>query len=598
MYRKFTLLLLLAFAAVNAAARQPEHTKNNRNDNMRPAGRDTLHVSQFGMRADSGLDAAEALQSALAACREQGAHVLVFDSGRYDIWAEHAPRRCRFISNSTSEIEYDSKEHIIAMLLEEADSLTIEGNGAMLMLHGKLTPVMMTDCRQVRINNLGIDFERPTMSEMKILSSGGGTTVAELHRDARYELRDGRLALVGDGWVTTYPHCIGYDPESGRCFYSDGWQVLSSSEAVQTAPRTIRFATPSDFSLKEGTVLTVRDIIRDRLGVVIDGCRDITLDGCTIRYMQGPGILCQNTRNLTMLNMCCAPDPDSGRIMASSADFMHFSGCSGRITIADCTFDGAHDDGINVHGTHLRITERTSDNTVQLRFMHHQSYGFDAFAEGDTVAIVNSATLERTMYAAVTKVVRTSDRTLSLTIDAPMPENIDRGFCVENMTRTPEVEIRRCTFTRTNTRGTLMTTPRKVVIADCIYLRTGMNAILIADDADSWYESGGVCDVTVTGNTFIDCGYERGAERAAVIAVSPSVAVPDAERPVHRNIRIENNRFITFGNPALYALSVRGLTFRNNEIAIPARAEGFDGMPPVILEACTEVDMSDNTITE
>lgn len=598
MYRKLTLLLLLAFAAMNVAARQPKRSSDNRHANAAATGRDTLHVSQFGMKADSGEDAAQALQRAIAACREQGAHVLMFDNGRYDFRTEYAPRRCRFISNSTSETEYESKEHVIAMLLEDTDSLTIDGNGAVFMLHGKFTPVMMSGCSRISIKNLCIDFERPSMSEMKILNSEPGSTLVEIHPDSRYEIHDGRLALVGDGWKVTHPHCLGYDPDSGRCRFSDGWDVFSVSEAVQTAPRTVRFSTPDDFSIKAGTILSVRDIIRDRLGVVVDGCRDITLDSCTIRYMQGPGILCQNTHNLTMLNICCAPDPDSGRIMASSADFMHFSGCSGRIKIEGCLFDGAHDDGINVHGTHLKITERTSDNTMQLRFMHHQSYGFDAFAAGDTVAIVNGSTLRREMYAVVTDVVRTADRTLALTIDSTLPDNAADGFCVENMTRTPEVEIRRCIFTRTNTRGTLITTPRKVVIADCLYLRTGMNAILVADDADSWYESGGVCDMTVTGNLFIDCGYERGAEHAAVIAVCPSVAKADAALPVHKNIRIENNRFVTFGNPALYALAVEGLTFRNNKIEVVGPSAAFAGKPAVITEACTDTDIDDNTIVD
>lgn len=604
MYRKITLSLLLLCSVLCAAARQPRHNakrcagKGFTDRQQRTCGPDTLHVAQFGMKADSGEDAAEALQRALAACREQGAHVLLFDKGVYNIGTEDSPRRRRFISNSTSETEYDSKEHIIALLIENFDGLTIEGNGAMLMLHGKLTPVMMIDSRNIRINNLGIDFERPTMSEMKVLSSGNGETTVEFHPDSRYVIEEGHLSLVGDDWVTTYPHCIDFNPATERCAYSNGWQVLSSSRARELSPRIVSFFTPNDFSLPEGHILTVRDIIRNRLGIVIDGCSDITLDGCNIRYMPGPGIICQNTRNLTMLNMCCAPDPKSGRIMASSADFMHFSGCSGRITVADCRFEGAHDDGINVHGTHLKVTERLADNSVQLRFMHHQTYGIDAFSAGDTVAVVKSSTLVREFYAVVTDVERTSDRTLTLTLDRTLPQDIADGFCIENMTRTPEVEIRRCSFTHTNTRGTLITTPRKVVIADCIYLRTGMSAILIADDADSWFESGGVCDVTIEGNTFIDCGYGNGTPHSAVIAICPSVAIPDPERPAHSNIRIENNRFVTFGNTVLYALSTQGLAFRNNTTEVASRAAGYDNTEPIVLEACTDTDISGNIFSE
>ncbi|WP_316823096.1 hypothetical protein [Pedobacter gandavensis] len=53
-----------------------------------------------------------------------------------------------------------------------------------------------------------------------------------------------------------------------------------------------------------------------------------------------------------------------------------------------------HDDPVNVHGTHLKVTEIGSENTLKLRFIHHQSYGFEAFIPGDTVAYLHSNTLQ------------------------------------------------------------------------------------------------------------------------------------------------------------------------------------------------------------
>jgi len=53
----------------------------------------------------------------------------------------------------------------------------------------------------------------------------------------------------------------------------------------------------------------------------------------------------------------------------------------------------AHDDAINVHGTHLRIVERLVGRKVKVRFMHPQTFGFMAFNSGDEIEFVRSDSL-------------------------------------------------------------------------------------------------------------------------------------------------------------------------------------------------------------
>ena len=101
--------------------------------------------------------------------------------------------------------------------------------------------------------------------------------------------------------------------------------------------------------------------------------------------------------------------------------------------------------------------------------------------------------MERYAEAIVSGVKRLSERTVQVTFDRAVPAALELDYdCVENMTCTPEVEIRGCYFTHTSARGTLVTTPRKVVIADNTYYKTGMSAILIEGDAEGWFESGPV----------------------------------------------------------------------------------------------------------
>lgn len=555
--------------------------------------KDTICISDFGILPHSYENSVEKLQTAIRACKQQKAKVLTFPKGRYDFWPEGAVRKEYFITNTSTEEECPSKIKTIGLLFEDMEGLTIEGNDATLMFHGKMTMIAFAHCKQIKLHNLHFDFERPGGSEITYTKAGPTGVEIRLHKDSRYEIANGRIHLYGEGWRSNKNHCIEYDPDTEYFYYSNGWNILESSSATEVAPGIIRFATPQEFHPKIGNTLTVRDIIRDQVGMFIYESQDITLDNVGVHYMHGLGIVSQYTRNVTMKEVKCMPRNESGRILASSADFMHFSGCSGKIAILDCRFAGAQDDPINVHGTNLRAIERVGEQGLKLRFMHGQSYGYNAFFKGDTIAFVKAATMERFASACVRSVKRLTDRTLEVLFDRNIPKELELNHdCVENISCTPELEVRNCYFTRTSTRGTLVTTPRKVVIADNIYYKTGMSAILIEGDAEGWYESGPVKDVLIKNNTFIDCAYNGGPGNA-VIALHPSNTIIDAGHPVHKNIRIIGNTFKTSGNPVLYAKSTEGLIFEENKIT-NTLSTGYPIKPALILNGCKDVVIKNN----
>ena len=149
-----------------------------------------------------------------------------------------------------------------------------------------------------------------------------------------------------------------------------------------------------------------------------------------------------------------------------------------------------------------------------------------------------------------------------MTLDKPASAIIEPHDVIENVTWTPQVEIRGNRFARIPTRGILVTTRRKVVIEQNHFDRLMMSGILIADDAESWFESGRVEDVTIRQNTFNHCG---GREHP-VIYIAPENRHVDLDTPVHRNIRIEENCIHTADALLLDAKSTRGLSFRKNNI--------------------------------
>ena len=158
---------------------------------------------------------------------------------------------------------------------------------------------------------------------------------------------------------------------------------LLESKAVQIGPLHVRFEghfSPNQF--QAGNVLTFRDPYRDNCGGFIHHSKDISLENLQLHFMHGLGIVSQFSENISLLKVAVAPRKNSGRIIAAFADCFHFSGCKGLVRIDSCFTSGSHDDPINVHGTHLKITSVDATKKMIVRFMHHQTYGFDAFLAG------------------------------------------------------------------------------------------------------------------------------------------------------------------------------------------------------------------------
>ncbi|PSL45574.1 parallel beta helix pectate lyase-like protein [Chitinophaga niastensis] len=529
------------------------------------AAQQQVNVSSFGVLPNTFTDATAGVQQAIAACKDKPGAVLEFSAGRYDFYPEDAVKKEYFISNTSSETEVSNKIKTIGLFFENFKGLTIEGNGATFVFHGKMITWLFDHCEDITLRNISVDFERPSMSEMTLKTVTPQFVVAAVHPDSKFTIVNQRLEWYGEKWGMKQFHAVLADTARGIYTYSS-WNPFYKSQATLIAPDLVKFS--GDFSAFKGApgnVLTVRDGIRDQVGAFMQHCKNVRLENINMHYMHGLGIVAQFSENLHYSHVQVMPAENSGRVMASFADGMHFSGCKGEIEITAAHFKGLHDDPVNVHGTHLVITEKISPRVLKLRFMHHQTYGFAAFFAGDSIMFVHSAALQGYGTGLVTAARLISAREMEVTLSKDIPSDVRTGDCLENITWVPSLTIRNCRFEGVNTRGLLVTTRKKVVIENNIFYRTGMHAILIADDASSWYESGPVQDVSITGNTFEGCGYNQ-APGNYVIAIAPENHELVKGYMVHRNIRIENNDFKIYDYPLLTARSTEHLIFSHNRI--------------------------------
>lgn len=423
----------------------------------------------------------------------------------------------------------------MAIRLLEAKNVRLEGKpGATdIMLEGKAIFLCMERAENITLNGLGFDYVHPTMGEFLVTEVDGNTMKATIPDGTLYTVKDGALTWHGPGWEFRMGgYSKVFDPASGtfRGGFDPAKAVIKELSPGKISI-TFREGAPA---MQAGQSYQNRNTRRDCCGFFQYRSKNIIWNNCHIYYMHGMGVVSQFSENLMFNNLKIAPRARSLRTNSSWADNLHFSGCRGRIIVKDSVLGSSHDDAINVHGTHLRIIGQPAPNKLTVRFMHPQTFGFDAFAVGDRIDYVSYKTLVPYAANTISGIKQLNDRETELTLRQPNPANIQPNDVVENTTWTPSVHVSNTVCRHIPTRGFLLTTRQPVLIEGCRFEKTGMPAILVEDDASGWYESGVVRNMTISRNTFIQCG-------EAVIQIVPHA--PHPEGNVHQNIVISGNTF-------------------------------------------------------
>lgn len=464
------------------------------------------------------------------------------------------------ISN-TNDRPYEPKA--VALLVRGAKFVRFEGPGATILAEGKMLYAHLDHAEGVSLKGLTFDYLHPTMGEYTVVKNGDGFSEVKTGRDNLYRIDKGRMYWRGAGWE--FPlgsfQCV-CNPKTATLRRGGVRGDFKSVDEISPGLLRLHFA-KGNLNLEPGTVVQNRDTTRDCCGFFQAYSKDIVWNDCAIRYIHGMGVVSQFSENIRYENVRAEPAPGSDRTSVAWADVLHFSGCRGDIVVKNCILGYSHDDSINVHGTHLRITGTPAPDRLALRFMHPQSYGFEACFAGDELDFVRHDTLRPFGSAKVKSVRRIDDKNLEVTLDGPAPKDIHTNDVVENATWTPSLTVSDTTVRLESTRAFLITTRRPVVIERCRFEKTGMAAIWVEGDASSWFESGFVRDLTIRDNTFVSCA-------EPVVDVQPHTLKNDG--PVHTGIVVTGNRFELSGG----GLAVRA---RNAEVKVGANTYLKDGKP-------------------
>ncbi|HTK19541.1 MAG TPA: right-handed parallel beta-helix repeat-containing protein [Mucilaginibacter sp.] len=505
---------------------------------------------------------------------------VLFAPGQYHLYNTDAYHTKLNISNANDRPE---EQKAIALYIIGSKNVMFKASGAKFIFHAKMIETCIDHSENISIEDISYDYHIPTVSEFKVIAKNSNYADLQVNKDSKYSVTDSLLTWEGDGWRSKNSwYWQEFNPATGYLTRTD--LSLDKARFADLGNNKLRVFYTSDPGIKQGFVYQTRDVTRDCAGIFLQHSKNILFKNVRIYFMHGMGIVSQLCQNITMDAVVVKPDPASGRTCAAWADILHFSGCSGRIEIKNSYLSAANDDAINVHGVHLRIIEKPAPNQLRVRFMHGQTFGFNAYQPGDSIELIHGNSLLAFAHNVVTRSEMINDKEILLTLKDQVASHLLPDDAVENVTRTPEVFIHHNIITSIPTRGILVTTRRKVVIEDNKFLRTALPAILVEDDAEGWFESGMVKNLAIRNNSFVECG-------EPVISIHPENSI--SAGPVHRNLQITGNQFTLSGSKVLSAKSTANITFNDNMIITP-KAVSIGDMTE--FKDCLNVKIDNNRI--
>lgn len=487
---------------------------------------------------------------------------VTLESGIYAIAPEDSFHLTGLNFSNTAKFEENPNgERFCGIFLEDKENVTIDGNGSTVLIHGIMTPFIFKNCRNITMKNLTFDHFRPSMNEFTIVECKGGKAKIKINDEFLYTIKDNNIFWVSENdfsgkpyWKNQYkgPKILSnrLRPENKIvddvvCAEGDWWRGfpdISRVTEIEKGLLEIEFRNKEVYFPPE-TVIQTRNIKRLQTGGAIDGCKDVTLENLRIMSMNCFGILAQNTENVTYKKLDCTPK--EGRTVVSDADFFHFSGCSGKVTVSGCMARGAHDDVINIHGTHLKIIEfEKSEKQITVRYSHPESRGFNPYIEGDEIEFICGNTLLPYYETVVTKVTQLNDTDFRIETESVPDSILGDNDVIENTTRTAELLVENNIFEGIPSRAILCTTRKDVVIKGNTFKNMGGPAICVADDANFWFESGRGGNIYFENNKIYNLGARELDKGCDVIRYEPVIMDKTSKAPVHKRLVVKNNEFI------------------------------------------------------
>lgn len=484
---------------------------------------------------------------------------LIFEKGDYIFNAVNARNIQLDISLPQSKDGNKDIKEKIAILLQNKNNVTFEGNGAKIIYKGAVTGAAILNCKNVSLKNLTFDYMRHNVSEFAVIDTGVNFAIIKFNLFSFYRIENGKLIFFnsegdfeGDGLM------LEYNPDTNSTTrmvvppFFDYDFLKNHIKAETLFDGLVKITFSGKHRLKKGFIYMYRLAACENNSFFIENSENTVFENLNVNFMHGSGMVCRISHGLTIKN--CNIIPNSKLYNSAFSDMVSCLGCMGKIEISGNYFDGAFGDAVNVHGVNTKLI-LVSKNRIRVRFMEKQYFGLDFYKPGDTIEFINLSNLLPIGQATVIKSVLESECDTTITLSAPVKLNLFKDIAVSNLSANCDLTFTDNKISNIPARGIAVSTKGKIEISNNIFYRTGMNTALISNDAKPWSESGSVIDVTINSNTFDNCA-------EPVISILPESK--NRKSYINKNIKISDNTFILSNKRAIQVNSTENLLIFDN----------------------------------
>ncbi len=479
-----------------------------------------------------------------------------FEKGVYDFYKEGAWKGYFFVCCNRN-----GEKKVVFPLLNKKN-ITIDGNGSTFLFHDRLFPFIIQNCENVVFKNFNVDFSFPRYLETFLGKTDESGFEITFKKEYEYEVNENGNLLIkaGSDIFSSSERKFSLNQAPWyRCYVSAGdiyyQNVNLAAEAVYCdAKKTengvyfryrdqnvkVRF-------LQEKPILFNFDELRENDVFFFEYTKNIFIENVRIIHAAGMGIVGQCCENMRLNKYMVSPNEEE--MCSTTADALLLTNFRGKVTVEDCIFDRTNDDAIAICGFYTKVEQITDRNKAIVRLVHASQAGTNIYDPGDVLQISNGVTMEDTGKITVKSATLRDDPALIyMEFEEDIQDKFQAGDYLGNYDRTPEIEIRNCTFNKIP--HIRLSSSQKTIFENNVVKDSG--GLLLHDLMRYWYVTGCVNDVTVQNNIFDGVGVHAYVDRLSTSNV------------MNKNITVVGNRFKNVKN-AIVMENVDGLLIRDNQ---------------------------------
>jgi hypothetical protein len=528
-------------------------------------------------------DATSIVVSALEKCKKEGITKLVFPKGTYHFYPTFAPEIFCEITNNDNGFKRTS------FPLIDFNDFEIDGNGSDFIYHGKIIPFIIEKSKNIKINNLNVDWQVPFVLEGLVVATNKDKHTFDIKIRTPYKVEYDRLYLSLEREDTPYERRFGkkfamwehdnleiaesifWDPKTMAPLYNTKQYHLEERgiKAKELKKGLVRLSSKIKKLPPIGSIFVSKgDYLENRTSPAfrVFKSKNLEIQKINVYHAGAMGFIAERSENITLDTFNVMLREGSGRMITSTADATHFCNVKGLIIIKNCLFENMLDDGTNIHGTYVRVNTIIDDYTLAVETYHPHQNGFLFGEEGDLVQVVDQINLQATTVPMVIKKVKRLNEKISLiTFNQSIKGKVKLRDGIQNLSWNASAIIENNTIRNNRARSMIIKTPQKVVVRNN-YLSSQMATFRLTGDLGLWNESGPNNDLLIENNTIENSVY-GGNGALAIFLIDPQyVDKKNFEGKYSKKITIRNNTVKTFDSSILVAMSVDGLKFENNTI--------------------------------